>query len=171
MYLYNHSIITRAVILFSVMILVTVLGHYFCIIGKGYKMSNVTRLWLGKMNDKAIVNVLFLRVWLFFRMHCNWMTERQLENLDSVFKLKLTTNTNKLAICFWASEAIPSIIWNLNLYYRVYKKLPLVPPEPEKSSPHASRQLILRWILIVTSHLRLGLLGGLFPALYPTQIV
>jgi hypothetical protein len=42
-------------------------------------------------------------------------------------------------------------------------------PEPDRSNPHHS--IPLRFILILSTHLRLGLPGGLFPSGFPTNIL
>jgi hypothetical protein len=44
-------------------------------------------------------------------------------------------------------------------------------PEPDQSSPHHPILSLLRSILILPTHLRLGLPSGLFPSGFPTNIL
>ena len=73
---------------------------------------------------------------------------------------------------FSASQEIPSILWNLKVYYCINKCPPSVPilsqinPEFKPSHPTSWRS-----ILILSSHLRLGLPSGLFPLNFPTKIL
>jgi hypothetical protein len=42
-------------------------------------------------------------------------------------------------------------------------------PEPVESNPHHPKPISLKYILIPSSHLRLGLPSGLFPSGFPTK--
>jgi hypothetical protein len=59
---------------------------------------------------------------------------------------------------FSASQEIPRILWNTNVYYHIHNWPPLVPTLSQ-----------LDPILIVFLHLHLGLLSGLFPSGFPTK--
>ena len=67
---------------------------------------------------------------------------------------------------FPASQEIPCILWNPKVHYRIHKCPPLVPIlcQLEPSHPTSWRS-----ILILSSHLCLGLPGGLFPSGFPTK--
>ena len=66
---------------------------------------------------------------------------------------------------------MPRILWNLKVHYRTHKRPPPVPilgqPSPIQSTyPHSTSW---RYILILSTHLRLGLPSGLFPSGFPTK--
>src|SRR5215469_15354117 len=69
-----------------------------------------------------------------------------------------------------ASQQIPRILWNPEVHYRIHKCPPHVPIlsqlHPVSTPPTSSRS-----ILILSSHLRLGLPSGLFPSGFPTRTV
>ena len=70
---------------------------------------------------------------------------------------------------FSASQGIPIILWNAKVHYRVYKS---PPPDPFLSNinpVHAPHPTSWRSILILSSHLRLGLPSGLLPSDFPTK--
>jgi len=60
-----------------------------------------------------------------------------------------------------SSQLIPRILCNLKVHYRSHKCPPPVPIPPHSTS--------YRSILILSSHLRLGLPSGLFPSGFPTK--
>ena len=67
-----------------------------------------------------------------------------------------------------ASPEIPRTLWNPKVHHRIHKCPPPVPILSQLhpvSTPPTSR----RSILILTSHLRLGLPNGLFPSGFPTR--
>ena len=64
---------------------------------------------------------------------------------------------------FAANQEIPRILWNPKVHYRTHKR---PPPVPILSQPHPTSS---RSILILSSHLRLGLPNGLFPSGFPTK--
>ena len=71
---------------------------------------------------------------------------------------------------FAASQEIPRILWNPKVHYCIHKSPPPVPilsqPDPVHTSPQTTS---FRSILILSSHIRLGLTSGLFPSGFPTQ--
>ena len=69
---------------------------------------------------------------------------------------------------FSASQEIPRILWNAKVQYRIHKcrHLSLSWASSIQSIPHPTSW---RSILILSSHLRLGLPSGLFPSGFPTK--
>jgi hypothetical protein len=67
------------------------------------------------------------------------------------------------AISCAATQELPSISWNPKVQCRIHKSPPLV--------PILSHLISLRSILILSTHLRLGLPSGLFPSGFPTNIL
>jgi hypothetical protein len=64
---------------------------------------------------------------------------------------------------------VPSILWNPKVHYRVYKSSPPVPILSQTNPVHNTQFYLKRSILMVSIHLRLGLLSGLFPSGFPTN--
>ena len=69
---------------------------------------------------------------------------------------------------FSASQEIPRILWNPKVHYRIHKSPPSVPilSQIKSITPNHSSW---RSILILSSHLSLGLPNGLFPSGFPTK--
>jgi hypothetical protein len=65
---------------------------------------------------------------------------------------------------------LPSILWNPKDHYRVHKSPPLVPILSQIDPVHTTPPY-LRFILILSTHLRLGLRSGLLPFGFPTNIL
>jgi hypothetical protein len=68
-----------------------------------------------------------------------------------------------------ATQELPSILQNPKDHYRVHKSPPLVPTEPDQSNP--SHPISLKSILMLSTHLHLGLPSGLYPSGIPTNIL
>jgi hypothetical protein len=66
-----------------------------------------------------------------------------------------------------ATQELPSILWNPKVHYRVHKSLPLVIFWARSIQSIPSHPIYLRSILILSTHLRLGL----FPSGIPTNIL
>jgi len=66
---------------------------------------------------------------------------------------------------FSDSQEIPRILWNPKVHYRIHM-CPSPVPILSQIDPHLTS---LRSILILSSHLRLGLPSGLFPSGFPTK--
>ena len=70
---------------------------------------------------------------------------------------------------FSTSQQISRILWNLKVHYRFYKCPPCVPILSQISPVHAPHPTSWRSILMLSSHLRLGLPSGLFLSGFPSK--
>ena len=70
---------------------------------------------------------------------------------------------------FSACQEILRILWNPKVHYRSHKCPPLFPILSQLDPVHTPHPTSLRFILILSSHLRLGLPSGLFPSGFPTK--
>jgi hypothetical protein len=71
---------------------------------------------------------------------------------------------------FSVSQEIPLILWNPKVYYLIHKCPPFVPALSQRDPVHAPTSHSRRFILILSSHLRLGLPSGLFPLTLSTPV-
>jgi hypothetical protein len=69
-----------------------------------------------------------------------------------------------------ATQELLSILWNPKVHYRVHKSPPLVPILSHIDPVHTIPSY-LRSILVLFTHLRLGLPSGLFSSGFPTNIL
>jgi len=69
---------------------------------------------------------------------------------------------------FTASQEIPCILWNLKVHYRIHKCPPPVPTLSHINPVHTPHPTSWTSILILFSHLHLGLPSYLFPSDFPT---
>jgi hypothetical protein len=67
-----------------------------------------------------------------------------------------------------AAQEIPSILWNHKVHCHVHKGLPLVPILRQINPVHTITPS-LRFVLILSTRLHLGLPSGLFPSGFPTN--
>ena len=70
---------------------------------------------------------------------------------------------------FSASQEIPRILWNPRVHYRIHKCPPPAPILIQINPVHAPHPTSWRSILILSSHLRLGLQSGLLPSGFSTK--
>jgi hypothetical protein len=70
---------------------------------------------------------------------------------------------------FSFSQEIPRILWNPKVHYRIHKCPPPVPFLSQLDPVHTPTTHFWKSILILSSHLRLGLPSGLFPSGFPTK--
>ena len=70
---------------------------------------------------------------------------------------------------FSASQDFPHILWNPKVQYHSYKCLPPIPIMSQINPDHAPHPTSWRFILILSSHLSLGLPSGLSPSGFPTK--
>ena len=68
-----------------------------------------------------------------------------------------------------AGQEIPLVLWNPKVYHRVYKCLPPAPLLSQINPVHYHNPTSWISILILSSHLCLGLPSGLFPSVSPTK--
>jgi hypothetical protein len=69
-----------------------------------------------------------------------------------------------------ATQELLSILWNSKVHYHVYES-PLLFPILSQINPDYTFPSYLRSILILSTHLHLGLPSGLFPSGFPTNIL
>jgi len=70
---------------------------------------------------------------------------------------------------FAARQEIPRILWNLKFHYLIHKCPPTFPVLSQLYPVHTPHSTFWRSIVILYSHLRLGLPSGLFPSGFPTK--
>ena len=73
------------------------------------------------------------------------------------------------ANCFAVSQEIPRISRNPKVHYRTHKRPPPVSILGQPNPVHIPTSHLWRSILILSTHLRLGLPTGLFPSGFPTK--
>jgi hypothetical protein len=71
---------------------------------------------------------------------------------------------------FEATEKIPRILWNLKVHYHIQMCPPPFPILTQINPAHTPHPNSWNAILILLSHLCLGLASGLFPSGFSTQI-
>jgi hypothetical protein len=64
----------------------------------------------------------------------------------------------------YATQEIPRILWNPKVHNRIHKSSPPVPILSQIDPTHVPHPISRRSILILSSHLRLGLPSGLLPS-------
>ena len=70
---------------------------------------------------------------------------------------------------FAASQEIPRILWNPKVHYRIHKPPPPVPILGQPNPVHIPTSHLLEIILILSTHLCLGLPSGSFPPVSPPR--
>jgi hypothetical protein len=70
-----------------------------------------------------------------------------------------------------ATQEFPKILWNLKVHWLQYSQEPSTGPYPEPDQSSLPHPISLRSILILTTHLHLGLSSGIFLSGFPTNIL
>ena len=76
---------------------------------------------------------------------------------------------SRIANRFSVTQEIHHILWNPKVHYCIHECPPLVPILSQLDPVHAPHSTSWRSILILSSHLRLGLPSGLLPSGFPTN--
>ena len=71
----------------------------------------------------------------------------------------------------FSAQEILRVLWNPKVHYLFYKYSPPVPILRQNTPVHAHHPTSWRSILMLSSHLRLGLPSGLFPWGFPTKTI
>jgi hypothetical protein len=90
---------------------------------------------------------------------------------SSVGQRSRWTNSMELSPCLKSSatDEISRILWDLKVQYCVHKSLPLVSVMTQMNPVHTLTAYFFRSILILSSHLHLGLPNGVFPSGFPNK--
>jgi len=72
---------------------------------------------------------------------------------------------------FSITQEILRMLWDTKFHYRIHKCPPHFPILSQLDPPKTPHSTTWRSILILSSHLRLGLPSGLFPSSFPTKIM
>jgi hypothetical protein len=86
-----------------------------------------------------------------------------------LFTYSMELSPSSEANWFSASQESICILWNQKLYYRIRKCPPPVSILNQLDLVHTPHSTFWGSILILSSHLRLGLSSGLFPSGFPTK--
>jgi hypothetical protein len=70
-----------------------------------------------------------------------------------------------------AIQELPSILWNPKVHYNVHNSPPQVPILSQIDPIPTILSYLSKIHFILSTHLRLGLHGGLFPSGFPTNIL
>ena len=94
------------------------------------------------------------------------------QSIDFVYTYLLTAWNRVLLeklTSFAANQEIPRFLWNPKVHCRTHKHPPSVPVLSQLHQAPQPLPTSWRSILILSSHLRLGLPSGLFPSDFPTR--
>ena len=90
--------------------------------------------------------------------------------LTYLLTYSMVQNPSWAANWFAASQEIPRISRNPKVHYRTHKRPPSVPILGQPNPVHIPTSHLLEiYILILSTHLRLGLPSGLLPSGFPTK--
>jgi hypothetical protein len=69
------------------------------------------------------------------------------------------------------TQGFPSTLWNQGVHYHIHRRSPLVPVSSQTNPVHTNHTIFPRSILILSTHLHLGLPSpsGLLPSNFPTH--
>jgi hypothetical protein len=100
------------------------------------------------------------------REYCEMMANKETKHL---LTYSMEQSPSWEAKTSWATQEIPRILWNPKVHHSNHNSPPPVPILSQIDSVYNPHPISQRSILILASHLRLGLPGGLLPSGFPTK--
>jgi hypothetical protein len=93
------------------------------------------------------------------------------ENISHITHSLMELSSSWEAANCTATQELPSVLWNPKVHYRSHKCLHWSLSWARSIQSPPSHPISLRSILILSTHLRLGLPNGLLPSGFPTNIL
>ena len=91
------------------------------------------------------------------------MSSKRRKSITQLTKQSLPWEASRSA----ANQDSPRILWNPKVHYRIHNSPPPVPVLSQISRFHVLQPIYLKCIVILSSHLRLGLPNGFFSSCNP----
>jgi len=98
-----------------------------------------------------------------------WLNTEAPRNITFLLSYIMVHSPSWEANRFSASREIPRILWNPKVHYRIHECPPPVPIPSQLDPVHTPHPTYWRYILILSSHLRLSLPSGFFPSGFTTE--
>jgi hypothetical protein len=109
---------------------------------------------------------IYLIYCLLWRMNSSLSVTSKPTLMLPVTKLRPSTQAINCA----ATQELPNILWSPKVHYHAHKSSPLVPILRQMDPVHTTTTYVMS-ILILFTHLRVGLCSGLFLSCFPTNVL